>query len=161
MSEIVDLYETDLIRWAEDQARALRAAGEARVNLPIDWENVAEEIEGLGKSQRRELRSRLATIIEHLLKLIYSPSADPRDRWLSTVSRERRDVKLLLDDNRSLRGEMPAILNRTLPGTIELVAESLLRRGEITSATAQDMKQLSLSEEQVLGEWFPDPPPGS
>jgi hypothetical protein len=45
-------YDTDLALWCESQARALRDAGQAGTNLPIDWENVAAEIEALGKSQR-------------------------------------------------------------------------------------------------------------
>ena len=61
-------YDSDLVLWAEDQVRALRDASRARVNLPIDWENVAEEIEALGKSQARELASRIRTILVHLIK---------------------------------------------------------------------------------------------
>ena len=158
MDEAMDLYETDLIRWAEDQARALRAAGEARVNLPIDCENVAEEIQSLGKSQRRELRSRLDTIIEHLLKLAYSPAIDPREGWSSTVRRERRAIKVLLDDNRSLRGEVPAILEGALPEMTELVAADLLGRKEITAETSKQVASALLSADQVLGNWFPEPP---
>ncbi len=161
MDEAVDLYETDLIRWAEDQARALRAAGEARVNLPIDWENVAEEIESLGRSQRTELRSRLDTIIEHLLKLAYSPAIDPREGWSSTVRRERRAIKVLLDDNRSLRREVPAILEGALPEMTELVAADLLGRKEITAETSKQVASALLSVDQVLGNWFPEPPSGS
>ena len=53
-------YDTDLALWAESQGRALRDAGHTGTNLPIDWENVAEEIEALGKSQARELASRIS-----------------------------------------------------------------------------------------------------
>ncbi|NNM71945.1 DUF29 domain-containing protein [Enterovirga aerilata] len=157
MGEALDLYETDFIRWAESQAQALRAAAGARVNLPIDWENVAEEIESLGKSQRRELRSRLDTIIEHLLKLAYSPSVDPREGWRSTISRERRAIQLLLDDNRSLRREIPVILENALPGMADLVAEELLHRGEITRAGAEKIRTTRFSEAEVLERWFPTP----
>ena len=62
-------YDTDLALWAGSQARALRDASHAGTNLPIDWENVAEEIEALGKSQARELASRIAIILVHLMKL--------------------------------------------------------------------------------------------
>ena len=67
-------YDTDLALWAESQARALRDAGHAGTNLPIDWENVAEEIEALGMSQARELASRVRTILVHLIKLQASPA---------------------------------------------------------------------------------------
>jgi hypothetical protein len=125
MDEAVDLYETDLIRWAEDQARALRAAADARVNLPIDWENVAEEIESLGRSQRAELRSRLGTVIEHLLKLAYSPATEPRNGWRSTVRRERRSIEAVLEDNRSLVREVPALIDWATPRAGELVEMDL------------------------------------
>ena len=56
------LYEQDFYRWTQEQARVLRDAARVGVNLPVDWENVAEEIESLGRSDRREITSRLATI---------------------------------------------------------------------------------------------------
>ena len=43
------LYEQDFVRWTEQQARAIRDASTARINLPFDWENVAEEIDSLGR----------------------------------------------------------------------------------------------------------------
>src|SRR5512144_2336937 len=49
------VYEEDFMRWAEAQAKGLRRAAEAGSNLPLDWYNLAEEIESLGRSQRREL----------------------------------------------------------------------------------------------------------
>ena len=63
------LYEQDFFRWTEEQARGLRAAAAMRLNAPLDWENLAEEIESLGRSDRRELASRVQTVIEHLMKL--------------------------------------------------------------------------------------------
>ena len=71
------MYDQDLVRWSEEQARALRAAANAGWNAPIDWENVAEEIESLGKSDRRALASHIAIVIEHLLKLQSSPASVP------------------------------------------------------------------------------------
>ena len=62
-------YDIDLALWADGQARALRDAGHAGIDLPIDWENLAEEIEALGKPQVRELASRIAIILVHLTKL--------------------------------------------------------------------------------------------
>ena len=74
------LYQEDFVRWSAEQARAIRDAAGARLNtpVPIDWENVAEEIESLGRSERTALRSRLAVIVEHLLKLQASPARQPR-----------------------------------------------------------------------------------
>ena len=80
-------YDTDLALWADSQARARRDAGHAGTNLPIDWENVAEEIEALGKSQARELASRVAIILVHLMKLEASPASEPRAGWQETIAR--------------------------------------------------------------------------
>jgi hypothetical protein len=98
-SELAELYEEDFVRWAEQQAAALREAARAGANLPLDWENLAEEIESLGISQRREFRSRLVTILGDLLKLEYSPAVDPRRGWTETIGRERLDIELLLGDS--------------------------------------------------------------
>ena len=87
------LYEEDLVRWSEVQATNLRRAGQSSANLPLDWINLAEEIESLGRSQRRELRSRIAVIIEHLLKLEQSPATEPRPGWIETIGRERREIR--------------------------------------------------------------------
>ena len=80
-------YDQDFYAWTQTQAAALRAAALGGANLPVDWENVAEEIESLGKSQASALRSRLATIIEHLLKLEFWPTQKPTFGWPKCASR--------------------------------------------------------------------------
>jgi hypothetical protein len=78
-SSDAQLYEEDFVRWTEEQSRALRKASQSGVNLPLDWENLAEEIDDLGRSLRRELRSRLTVIVEHLMKL--EALASHRSAW--------------------------------------------------------------------------------
>jgi Domain of unknown function DUF29 len=73
------------------------------VNLPIDWQNVAEEIEALGKSQARELASRIAVILEHLIKMQGLPAAEPRFGWRESIQRQRNEIERLLVDSPSLR----------------------------------------------------------
>ena len=91
------LYQRDFVRWTEQQSTALRDVARSSTNLPLDWENIAEEIESLGRSQRHELRSRIAVILEHLLKLERSPASDPREGWMDTIGRERLNVEYLLE----------------------------------------------------------------
>ena len=65
-----DLYETDVLRWSEQQGRPaapVQRRGE-RVNAQIDWENVAEEIESVGRSERRACESQLLQALLHDLK---------------------------------------------------------------------------------------------
>src|ERR671921_278798 len=94
MSDSTELYDQDFLLWTEQQATLLRESAGRRLNFPLDWENLAEEIESLGKSQRAELRSRLTTIIEHLLKLEHSTAREPREGWEDTVGRTRHDADL-------------------------------------------------------------------
>lgn len=162
MAKAGALYDEDFVRWTEVQAEGLRRGAGLGSNLPLDWNNLAEEVESLGRSQRRELRSRIAVIIEHLLKLAHSPSAEPRCGWIETcdwiemVGRERREVERLLEDSPSLRGEIERLLALEGPRTASFVADLLIRRGEVTKSFAGG--QAAFTAEQVLGDWFPDGP---
>ena len=99
-------YDEDFFLWTRDQAERLRAAGSARSNVDLDWANLADEIESVGNSDRRELRSRLTVILEHLLKLRYSPAERPRIGWWDTIRRERHTVELGLNDSPSLKAQV-------------------------------------------------------
>src|SRR4051794_32263471 len=92
-------YDLDFYEWTQAQARALREAASARINAPIDWENVAEEIESMGRSDLRGLTSHVALIIEHLLKLEHSPAAPPRAGWRQSVRTHRSEAAKILRDS--------------------------------------------------------------
>jgi hypothetical protein len=149
------LYEEDFVRWTEQQSRALREAAGVGTNLPLDWENLAEEVESSGASQRHELRSRLAVILEHLMKLEHSPAIHPRTSWMDAVSRERLNVEDLLEDSPSLRGELGPMIEKLKPRVARLATASLFGYGE----TVKTLQLPSYTEEQVLGEWFPEDAP--
>ncbi len=100
-------YDTDLYAWAMEQASLLRAGRFAEV----DVENVAEEIESLGRSTRSELINRLAVLIAHLLKWQVQPDFRSRS-WTLTVEEQRSQVRTILDDNPSLRPKLPEGLDR-------------------------------------------------
>ena len=156
MSDGVKLYDLDFYAWSEQQAGRIRAAAGAHPNLLIDWNEVAEEIEDLGKSLERELQSRLATIIEHLLKLQFSPATDPRDGWEETVLRERGRIELLLAQSPSLRPKVPALLPGAQRIATKLVIASLRRHGEISEAGVRLLAAQAVTPEQALGEWLPN-----
>jgi hypothetical protein len=63
----VDLYDRDYLLWTEDIVNKLRAKDFDR----LDLENLIEEIEDLGRSEKKQLKNRLATLLEHLLKRLY------------------------------------------------------------------------------------------
>jgi hypothetical protein len=146
-------YDTDLALWAKNQARALRDAGQAGTNLPIDWENVAEEIESLGKSQGRELASRIRTILVHLLKLEGSPATEPGVGWRETIQEKRSEIEAVVADSPSLRPSIPAVIDKELAKANRVAALALADYGEQTRA---DLGSLRYTAEQVLGDWFPD-----
>ena len=107
MSDPAKLYDVDFFRWTREQAALLRQVPAERINLPIDWNHAAEEIEDLGSSDLRAVNSRIAVILEHLLKLEFSPVGNPRDGWIETVARCRGDVSRILDDSPSMRRKVP------------------------------------------------------
>ena len=102
MSNPAKLYDADFFRWTQEQAALLRQVPGERVNLPIDWNHAAEEIEDMGRSDLRAVNSRIGVILEHLLKLEHSPVGNPHDGWIETVARCRGDVSRILDDSPSM-----------------------------------------------------------
>ncbi len=155
MPDLAQLYEEDFVRWTEVQAKALRDAAQAGANLPLDWENLAEEVEDLGKSRRSEMNSRIAIIIEHLLKLECSPASNPRRGWIRTVARERLHVEDVLKENPSLRRETADAVEAGMRRAMKLVALDLRLYNEATPAVLARFAGLSYTEEQVLSDWFP------
>jgi hypothetical protein len=148
------LYDSDLVAWSAEQARALREAGRQRINLPIDWENVAEEIESLGRSERRTLGSRIGTVIEHLLKLEVSPATDPAAVWRDTIRRTRQEIAEILEESPSLRREVPEIAARQLTAARKLVLANLADYGE---QPLRPIDTITYDTDAILGDWFPDP----
>jgi hypothetical protein len=105
-----ELYESDIVAWAEQQAYALRR----RAANEIDWDNVAEEIESLVRSDRRELGNRLAVICEHLLKWAYQPERRSGS-WRGSVVEARDQIAKLVQESPSLRDYPAAALAEAYP----------------------------------------------
>ena len=103
MSTTVD-YETDLYAWTRRQADALRrrAAGELVNETELDWENLAEEIESVGRSEKHEIRSRLVILLAHLLKWAYQ-SSERSNSWRASIRDARAEIEEILEDSPSLR----------------------------------------------------------
>jgi Domain of unknown function DUF29 len=91
-------YDEDLYRWTVEQADALRR----RAVNDLDYDNLAEEIESVGRSERREIRSRLKVLLIHLLKWRYQPEKRS-DSWRASVSEARQRIEDVLTDSPSLR----------------------------------------------------------
>ena len=148
-----DHYGIDTVAWSEQQADLLRrvAAGK-RPNATPDWSNIAEEIDSLGKTQARELASRIAVILVHLFKLEASSATEPRPGWRATVRRERDEVEQLFADSPSLRSRAPAIIEGKTERARAEAAALLADNGE---TPVRDIAAMSYTEAQVLGDWLP------
>ena len=127
--DLVPLYDRDFRVWTVEQAALLRREAERRLNTDLDLLHLAEEIEALGKRDRRALESHLARIVEHLLKLRFSPASDPRDGWIDTVDRHRSKVARLLRDSPSLERELPDLLPDAHAEGYRFAARGLARDG--------------------------------
>ena len=97
-----DLYDRDFYAWACEQAELLR---EGRLS-GADIAHIAEEIEGLGRNETRELRSRLGVLFLHLLKWRYQPGRRGRS-WELSIANARDELAELLADSPSLRAMLP------------------------------------------------------
>lgn len=94
-------YETDFYAWANAQAALLRAGqfGEA------DVANIAEELESMGRSEKRQLVHRLTVLLTHLLKWQYQPERRGAS-WQATIRIQRIAITKLVADNPSLKSRM-------------------------------------------------------
>jgi len=81
------LYDEDILLWSEQQAEVIRKLGRSRRDLPneLDVENVAEEIESVGRSEFASVKSLLRQILMHLIKLMVEPDAAPVRHWRAEI----------------------------------------------------------------------------
>jgi hypothetical protein len=156
MSKPNDLYDRDFALWTEQQAALLRRARGS--NLPLDWDNLAEEIESLGRSQRTELKSQIRRVLRHLFKLAASPAAEPRGGWHATIRDARVEIEDVLEDSPSLRREIAEIVAKQARSAAKLAAADLERHGDRADKLSAILRRGGFAADEVLGDWFPDAP---
>ena len=100
-------YEADFYGWAMEQARLLRAGRLTEADI----ENIAKEIESMGRSQKSELVSRLAGILLHLLKWQFQPGLRGQS-WRLNVMNQRDQLASHIEENPSLKPAIPDALSR-------------------------------------------------
>jgi hypothetical protein len=142
------LYEEDFYVWSQRQAELLRA----RRYDDLDLQHLIEEVKDLGGALRRSVRSRVRTIIEHLLKLQHSQAVDPRPGWRDTVRTQRND---LLDDlTPTLRRELGRELEELYARARQQAEGSLRDHGEHAAADALP-ENCPYAADQITGDWLP------
>ena len=100
-------YETDYCAWAETNATLLQQGKLAE----IDIEHLIEELEDMGKSERRSLQSYLEVILLHLLKWQFQSHLRSHS-WRLSIENGRQGVEKILDDSPSLRPTLPTVINK-------------------------------------------------
>ncbi|MEY2831705.1 MAG: hypothetical protein RLZZ574_963 [Cyanobacteriota bacterium] len=103
-------YQADFYAWTQQQAKLLRN----KEIKQIDWCNVAEEIEDMGRSEKRQLESRLEILIMHLLKWQFQPNLRSRS-WQLTIKEQRLRLEKLLAENPSLKSSLADIKEKIYP----------------------------------------------
>jgi hypothetical protein len=106
-TEEASLYDRDFFAWSESQACLLQA----RSSAGLDWDNLAEEIRTLGRSERSEIRSRLLVALHHMLKWQYQPSKR-KAGWAASLLEARDQLNQRLAESPSLRSYPGTVLDK-------------------------------------------------
>lgn len=119
------LYDTDFYAWANEQAALLRAGKLSAADI----EHIAEEIESMGRSEKRELVSRLEVLLLHLLKWRFQPALRGAS-WEATITVQRDDLSDHLRDNPSLKAKLDEVMvDAYRKAAIRAVGETGLSKG--------------------------------
>ena len=94
-------YEQDFVGWLNTQAELLKTG---KVN-ELDIKNLVEEIEAMGRSEKRELESRMIILVMHLLKWTFQPNYQSRS-WANTINEQRRSIGRVFKDSPSLKNSL-------------------------------------------------------
>lgn len=103
-------YENDFYAWTQQQAHLLKA-GQIH---QIDGQNIAEEIADMGRSEKRQLASRLEILIMHLLKWQFQSNLRSRS-WQLNIKEQRLRLDQLLQENPSLQSSLTEVINKVYP----------------------------------------------
>jgi Domain of unknown function DUF29 len=141
------LYHRDYYGWIQHNLRAIRE----RRFKDIDWVNVAEELEDMGKSERRALRSQLARLLGHLLKWSYQPEARrlSEHSWRATIEHARVTVRELVEENPSLK----PVLHELLPPAYRDALAQAVEESNLPKKTFPATCPWSLEEVQDDSFW--------
>lgn len=94
-------YDTDIVAWANEQAALLRAGKFSA----LDIEHIADEVEDVGKSEKRELANRMAVLLAHLLKWRFQPARRSKS-WQRTIREQHRAIGLHFEEVPSLKATL-------------------------------------------------------
>jgi hypothetical protein len=141
------LYERDFYAWTQEQAALLRNEEYAE----LDLSNLIEEIEAMGRRDRRELTSRLTVLLMHLLKWQHQTGQHGRSRsWQNTIDTQRAEIELILRDSPSLHSELEEHIEYAWPKACRAAARETRLPLSIFPTTC------TYTSEQILdADWLP------
>jgi hypothetical protein len=113
----VSLYEQDYLLWIEDIISKLRT----RDIEGLDFDNLIEEIESLGRSDKRELESRLRELLEHILKRTYVNMPECYRGWVESIDKQRIALEQLLAESPSLKPYFTQVFDKAYTNTLKIV----------------------------------------
>jgi DNA-directed RNA polymerase delta subunit len=116
----VSLYEQDYLLWIEDIVHKLQT----RDIKGLDFDNLIEEIESLGRSQKHELENRLGELFEHILKRTYVNMPDCYRGWVESIDKQRVSIKRLLKQAPSLKPYFNQVFDEVYEDTLKIVRRS-------------------------------------
>lgn len=143
-----ELYEEDFYAWSRRQAELLRAGRFS----DLDLGHLIEEVEDLGETVYRSVRSRVRTIVEHLLKVEHSPAIDPKRGWRETIRTQRADLDE--DLTAALRPRIEAALPQYYAKARRDAAAALRDYGEPAAADALP-RTCPYTLDQIISDWLP------
>lgn len=136
------LYDRDFIEWCEATASQLKA----KKFDQLDLDNLIEEIEGLAKRDKRELKNRLTVLLAHLLKRLYVDNPDNFRGWELTIREQRRQIQDLLEDSPSLKSYLGEVFTVAYQNALEDV------RFEYQKTDFPDTWQFEATPDDLLSE---------
>jgi hypothetical protein len=113
-----ELYETDFYAWTQEQARLLR---ERRFD-DLDLDNLVDEVESVGSSEKREIRSRLKALLTHLLRWKFQPGFRGNS-WRRTIREQREIITEILESSPSLRDHVSKSMHAAFIGATVAASE--------------------------------------
>jgi hypothetical protein len=145
-------YEDDFYAWTQYQAEVLRTLPTS--DNRFDRDNLAEEIESLGRSERDAVRSQVERILLHFLKLAYSPARDPRFDWMDSIAEARGTLANKLSP--TLRRDSEEVLPRLYATARKRATLQLSRYGEYQAVQSLPA-ECPFTIDQIFAEdWYPD-----
>jgi len=152
-----ELYDADFVLWSEQQADRLRRLARGEQVNDVDWPNLVEEVEGLGKSATSAVRTLLLRALEHILKAAAWPEAPTVRKWLHEANVFLRDATFDWTRSMALHIDVDVLYERARERVCDLDFEEG-PPGPLPDRCPVTLADLLAGDAKVLVERFRPPP---